>query len=66
LLLGGLESLSGAYLGAMVVGLAVSLGSTYIDPHVTGFSELLPFILMLVILMVRPHGLFGLKIIRRI
>jgi branched-chain amino acid transport system permease protein len=66
LLLGGMESIPGAYFGAMIVGIAESLGSTYIDPHVTGFSELLPYVLMLVILLVRPSGLFGLKTIRRI
>ncbi|MBL7119980.1 MAG: branched-chain amino acid ABC transporter permease, partial [Dehalococcoidia bacterium] len=66
LLLAGLYSIPGAFVGALMVGLAESLAGTYIDPHVSGFRELLPFILMLVILMFLPSGLFGKKIIRRI
>jgi branched-chain amino acid transport system permease protein len=66
LLLGGMESIPGAFIGALFVGLAEKFGSTYIDPHISGFSALLPYILMVLILMVRPHGLFGLKRIERI
>jgi len=66
LLLGGMESLTGAFVGALLVGLTESLAGTYIDPHVSGFRQLLPYILMVVILIFRPHGLFGLKAIRRI
>lgn len=66
LLLAGLDSIPGAFVGALMVGLAESLAGTYIDPHVSGFRELLPFILMVVILIILPSGLFGKKIIRRI
>jgi len=66
LLLAGLTSLPGAFVGALIVGLAESLAGTYIDPHVSGFMEVLPFILMVGILIVLPNGLFGTKIIRRI
>jgi branched-chain amino acid transport system permease protein len=66
LLLGGIESVPGAFVGALIIGVAEILGGTYIDPHVTAFREVLPFVLMVVILMIRPNGLFGLKEIRRI
>ncbi len=66
LLLAGLTSLPGGFVGALMVGLAESLAGTYIDPHISGFRELLPFLLMIVILMILPSGLFGTKIIRRI
>jgi len=66
LLLAGLDSLPGGFVGALLVGLAESFAGAYIDPHVGGFRELLPFILMLVILLVLPNGLFGKKAIRRI
>lgn len=66
LLLGGIESVPGAFIGALIIGLVETLSGTYIDPHVTAFREVLPFVLMVVILMVRPNGLFGLKQIRRI
>ncbi|OGO02336.1 MAG: hypothetical protein A2Y72_06325 [Chloroflexi bacterium RBG_13_53_26] len=65
-LLGGIESIPGAFIGALMIGVAERLAGTYIDPHVTGFSQLLPFILIVVILIIRPHGLFGLREIRRI
>lgn len=66
LLLAGLDSIPGAFVGALMVGLAESLAGTYIDPHISGFRELLPYILMLAILIILPSGLFGKKIIRRI
>lgn len=66
LLLGGIESIPGAFLGAFIIGITESLTGTFVDPHVSGFRELLPYILMVVILMLRPHGLFGLREIRRI
>lgn len=66
LLLGGLESLPGCVVGALVIGVVELLTSTYIDPHISGFRELLPYILMILILMLRPQGLFGLKQIERI
>jgi branched-chain amino acid transport system permease protein len=66
LLLGGLESIPGAFVGALFVGLTETFAGTYIDPHISGFRELMPYILMVLILMVRPHGLFGLKRIERI
>ena len=66
LLLGGLESIPGTLIGAIMIGVTEVLASTYIDPHVPGFRELLPFVMMVLILMVRPQGLFGQKSIERI
>jgi len=65
-LLGGLESIPGAFIGAIFVGLSEVFAGTYVDPHISGFRELMPYILMVLILMFRPHGLFGLKRIERI
>jgi len=65
-LLGGIESIPGAFVGALIIGMAEILAITYVDSHVTGFSQLLPFILIVAILIIRPHGLFGLREIRRI
>jgi len=65
-LLGGLESIPGALIGALFVGLTETFAGTYVDPYVSGFRELMPYILMVLILMFRPHGLFGLKRIERI
>jgi branched-chain amino acid transport system permease protein len=66
MILGGLESIGGCYLAALIVGLAEQLSGAYIDPYVPQFRAIIPYVLLLVIIVIRPHGLFGLKGIRRI
>jgi branched-chain amino acid transport system permease protein len=66
LLLGGMESVPGALIGGLIVGVAQNMSVTYADIHMAGFSELLPIILIVLVLLIRPSGLFGLKIIERI
>jgi branched-chain amino acid transport system permease protein len=63
LLLGGMESIPGALLGGLIVGIAEILGGAYAGAE---FRQIIPFALMLVILLIRPHGLFGQRIIERI
>jgi branched-chain amino acid transport system permease protein len=66
-LLGGLESLPGALVGGVIVGVAEIVGSGYIDPLVGGGSQdIIPLVLMLLILLVKPYGLFGWVRIERI
>jgi branched-chain amino acid transport system permease protein len=65
LLLGGLESLPGAFIAAFIIGITETLAGNYVDPYIAGFREVLPYVLMVVILMLRPNGLFGLREIRR-
>ena len=55
-LVGGLDSLAGALIGALVVAAAEMLAIYYIDPLV---ADVAPFVVLVVILMVRPWGLFG-------
>ena len=62
LLLGGLNSIQGAIVGGLIIGLAEALASYY-QP---GLKEIIPWIVMLVILLIRPYGLFGEKRIERI
>jgi len=67
MLLGGLESLPGALVGGIIVGIFEIVGGGYIDPLVGGgFTDVIPLILMLIILLVRPYGIFGWKRIERI
>ena len=67
ILLGGLESLHGALIGGIIVGIFEIVVGGYIDPLVGGgFSNVAPLFLMLVILLVRPYGIFGWKRIERI
>lgn len=66
-LLGGLESLPGALVGGVIVGVAEMVGSGYLDPIVGGGSQnVIPLILMLLILLIKPYGLFGWVRIERI
>ena len=62
-LFGGLESITGAIVGGLVIGVIESLVGGYINPQL---SEITPYIVLLLILLIRPEGLFGLKRIERI
>jgi branched-chain amino acid transport system permease protein len=62
LLLGGLFSIPGALVGGLIVGVAETVGSHYVE----GWEELIPWALMLLILLVRPWGLLGKPLARRI
>lgn len=62
-ILGGLDSVLGAALGGLVIGVVENLAGGYIG---SGFKEVATFAIILVVLMVRPHGLFGEKDIERV
>ncbi|GAB4549020.1 MAG: branched-chain amino acid ABC transporter permease [Anaerolineales bacterium] len=62
-ILGGLDSIPGAIIGGIIVGLLESYTGGYIGE---GLNQVLPFIVLIVILMVRPYGLFGQEIIERV
>ena len=67
LILGGFESIPGAIVGGLIIGATEKLAEVYIGPHVGGGIEgWFPYVLALVFLLIRPEGLFGEKIIRRI
>jgi branched-chain amino acid transport system permease protein len=55
-LVGGLDSLVGALFGALIVAAAEVLAIHYIDPLL---SDVVPFLVLIVMLIVRPWGLFG-------
>ena len=66
-LLGGLESLRGAVLAGVIVGVGEALAARFLDPLTGGaMSQIFPFMLMIVVLLVRPQGLFGWKVIERL
>lgn len=64
-LLGGLESIEGVLLGGIVVGL-VEQWSNLLFPGTQAGAELAPYVVLMVVLIIRPEGLFGEKIIERI
>jgi branched-chain amino acid transport system permease protein len=58
-IVGGMGSLGGAALGALLLGLVEQYSSAYLPPEYSNLSALLTFVLLAVILAVRPTGLFG-------
>lgn len=66
-LLAGLESVRGVPLAGLIVGVGESLARGYIDPLTNGgMADVLPYILMIIIVLFRPQGLYGWKIIERV
>jgi branched-chain amino acid transport system permease protein len=67
-LLGGVNSIGGAIVAGIIVGLAESFAAGYLDPLTTrgGLATIFPFIIIIIVLVFRPYGLFGLKRIERI
>lgn len=67
-LLGGVNSIGGAIVAGLIVGLAESFAAGYLDPLTTrgGLATIFPFIIIIIVLFIRPYGLFGLKRIERI
>ncbi|MEJ7805624.1 MAG: branched-chain amino acid ABC transporter permease [Telluria sp.] len=67
LILGGFTSIPGAIVGGLIIGASEKLAEVYLGPMVGGGIEgWFPYVLALLFLLVRPEGLFGEKIIRRI
>jgi len=62
-LLGGLDSIAGVIVGGLILGLLQSLVSGYLNP---ALGNVVPFIVLLLILLVKPYGLFGLVRIERL
>ncbi|MFQ5947592.1 MAG: branched-chain amino acid ABC transporter permease [Acidimicrobiia bacterium] len=70
-ILGGLDSPGGAVLGGIIIGEAEVLTSFYIsddlfDLGFANFHLVLPYVIMIAILLVRPYGLFGTREVRRV
>jgi branched-chain amino acid transport system permease protein len=67
LIVGGLTSIPGAIVGGLVIGIGEKLGEFYWGPLIGGGIETwLAYFIALAVLMIRPQGLFGEKIIERI
>jgi branched-chain amino acid transport system permease protein len=66
-ILGGLDSIAGAVVGGFIVGLVENIAGGYLDPHVGGgVKDLAPFVVLVLILLVKPYGLFGKEEIERL
>ncbi len=65
-LLGGLESIPGAIVGGLIIGLSQGLVAVSKIPLIRNTSEIMPYVVLLIVLVIRPEGLFGQKRIERI
>jgi branched-chain amino acid transport system permease protein len=67
-ILGGLDSVLGAVVAGIIMGLIQQFASGYLDGNwgLNGTAEVLPYIILLIILLFKPHGLFGIHEIERV
>jgi branched-chain amino acid transport system permease protein len=67
-LLGGVNSIGGAIVAGIILGMLENVAAGYLDPLLPGggLAKVFPFIVMIIVLIFRPYGLFGLTRIERI
>jgi branched-chain amino acid transport system permease protein len=69
-ILGGIDSIQGAVLGALVIGIFEGLSNTYQTQYLSflgeNFSQVVPYVILLLVLLLRPYGLFGTPEIERV
>jgi branched-chain amino acid transport system permease protein len=67
-ILGGLDSILGAALGGLIIGLLENLSDGFCKSYLdlSGVKEVAPYVILVVILMIKPYGLFGTKEIERV
>lgn len=65
-ILGGLDSVGGALLAGFILGILEALSQRYLETILPGFTEALPFLVVLLVLLVRPYGLLGERQIERV
>ncbi len=65
-LLGGLESIPGTIIGGLIIGLSQGLVSASKIQFIRNSGEIMPYVVLLLVLLLRPEGLFGQKRIERI
>jgi branched-chain amino acid transport system permease protein len=66
-ILGGLDSIPGAILGGIIIGIVENVAAGYVDPYVGGGTkDFAPYVVMIAALMFRPYGIFGKRIIERV
>jgi branched-chain amino acid transport system permease protein len=67
-LLGGVNSIGGAIVAGIILGVLENVAAGYLDPLLPGggLAQVFPFIVMIIVLIFKPYGLFGLVRIERI
>lgn len=68
IILGGLDSVTGAVVGGLAVGVAEAAAGSYLNHQLfgTGFSGIVPYLVMMIVLFIRPYGIFGTEEVRRV
>lgn len=70
LIVGGIDSLKGAVIGGLIIGVVSAITSTYQPIHAPwlgpNFENVVPYLVMIVVLLVRPYGLYGTKEVQRV
>jgi branched-chain amino acid transport system permease protein len=67
-LLGGVDSIGGAIVAGIILGMLENVAAGYLDPLLPGggLAQVFPFFVMIIVLVFKPHGLFGLARIERV
>jgi branched-chain amino acid transport system permease protein len=66
-ILGGLDSFIGAIVAGPIIGLTESLGGGYLTPFTwAGVKDIIPFVVIIIVMVIKPYGLFGEERIERI
>lgn len=66
-ILGGLDSFLGCIVAGPIIGLAETLGGGYLTPFIwAGVKDIIPFIIIIIVMIIKPYGLFGEVRIERI
>ncbi len=65
-LIGGLDSPGGAMLGGLLLGLIEHTVGTFLNAYIPGIRDIISYIVLLIVLLVRPYGLFGTVRIERV
>jgi len=67
IILGGLDSIGGAIIGGLIIGILENILGLYLDPIIGGgVKDVAPFFILVLIIMIRPYGLFGKATIERV
>ncbi len=67
IILGGLDSIIGAIIGGFIIGILENFAGVYLDSYFGGgVKEVAPFIILVIIIMIRPYGIFGKPLIERV
>lgn len=65
-ILGGLESIPGAIIGGFVIGVVETLAGGYLEQALPGVTDVTSFVVLFLVLMIKPYGLFGKEELERV